>query len=65
MARRDDFPGFEAALPILGRDGTLAHSVPPESPVRGHARAKTGTYVVENGLTGEHVLTSKALAGYL
>lgn len=65
MARRDDFAAFEAALPILGRDGTLAHSVAPESPARGHVRAKTGTYVVDNALTGEHVLTSKALAGYL
>ncbi len=65
MAKRDDFVGFEAALPILGRDGTLAESVAPESPARGHVRAKTGTYVVQNGLTGGHVLTSKALAGYL
>ena len=65
MAKRDDFVGFEAALPILGRDGTLALSVVPESPARGHVRAKTGTYVVQNGLTGGHVLTSKALAGYL
>ncbi len=65
MSKRQDFAGFEAALPILGRDGTLATSVAPDSPARGHARAKTGTYVVQNGLTGEHVLTSKALAGYL
>ena len=52
-------------MPVLGRDGTLARAVRPDSPARGHARAKTGTYCVENGLTGEVVLTSKALAGYL
>jgi D-alanyl-D-alanine carboxypeptidase/D-alanyl-D-alanine-endopeptidase (penicillin-binding protein 4) len=65
MAARPDFPAFEAALPVLGRDGTLAEAVPPGSPARGHARAKTGTYYVENGLDGSAVLTSKALAGYL
>jgi D-alanyl-D-alanine carboxypeptidase/D-alanyl-D-alanine-endopeptidase (penicillin-binding protein 4) len=65
MAARPDFPAYEAALPVLGRDGTLARSVAPDSPARGHARAKTGTYFVDNGLTGEAVLTSKALAGYL
>ena len=36
-----------------------------DSPARGHAHAKTGTYFVENKLTGTVVLTSKALAGYL
>ena len=65
MASRPDFPAFEAALPILGRDGTLAHAVAAESPARGHAHAKTGTYWVDNELTGKAVLTSKALAGYL
>jgi D-alanyl-D-alanine carboxypeptidase/D-alanyl-D-alanine-endopeptidase (penicillin-binding protein 4) len=65
MAARADFPAFDVALPILGRDGTLAKAVGPDSPVRGHVRAKTGTYWVENRLTGRAVLTSKALAGYL
>lgn len=65
MASRPDFPSFEAALPVLGRDGTSADHVPPDSPVRGHVRAKTGTFWVENGLNGRAVLTSKALAGYM
>ncbi len=65
LAERSDFPAFEAALPVLGRDGTLARSVPHDSPARGHARAKTGTYWVENGLDGKAILTSKALAGYM
>jgi D-alanyl-D-alanine carboxypeptidase/D-alanyl-D-alanine-endopeptidase (penicillin-binding protein 4) len=65
LSVRPDFPAFEAALPVLGRDGTLARSVDRDSPARGHARAKTGTYWVENGLDGNAVLTSKALAGYM
>jgi len=65
MAARPDFPAYNAALPVLGRDGTLARAVAPESPARGHVRAKTGTYFVDNELTGKTVLTSKALAGYL
>lgn len=63
--RKAEFSAFESALPILGRDGTLAKSVGPESPARGHVRAKTGTFWVVNDLTGHVVLTSKALAGYL
>ncbi len=65
LAVRPDFPAFEAALPVLGRDGTLARSVTHDSPARGHVRAKTGTFWVENGLDGKSVLTSKALAGYM
>jgi D-alanyl-D-alanine carboxypeptidase/D-alanyl-D-alanine-endopeptidase (penicillin-binding protein 4) len=65
MARRPDFAAYDAALPVLGRDGTLAHAVSSDSPARGHIRAKTGTYWVQNDLTGKAVLTSKALAGYM
>jgi D-alanyl-D-alanine carboxypeptidase/D-alanyl-D-alanine-endopeptidase (penicillin-binding protein 4) len=65
MATRPEFAVFDAALPILGRDGTLAKAVANDSPARGHAHAKTGTYFVANELDGTTVLTSKALAGYL
>ena len=65
MAARPEFAAYDAALPILGRDGTLARAVGTDSPARGHARAKTGTYFVINDLDGKAVLTSKALAGYL
>jgi D-alanyl-D-alanine carboxypeptidase/D-alanyl-D-alanine-endopeptidase (penicillin-binding protein 4) len=65
MAARRESAAFEAALPILGRDGTLARSIAPDSPVRGHVHAKTGTYWVDNELDGKAVLISKALAGYL
>ncbi|HEY2158014.1 MAG TPA: D-alanyl-D-alanine carboxypeptidase, partial [Isosphaeraceae bacterium] len=63
MAARPDYPAYESALPVLGRDGTLAKAVDPDSPARGHARAKTGTYWLDNPLNGKSVLTSKALAG--
>jgi len=63
LATRPDYPAFEAALPVLGRDGTLAKAVGPDSPARGHARAKTGTYWVTDELSGKAILTSKALAG--
>ncbi len=65
IADHPDGAVFEAALPILGRDGTAARHVDPESPVRGHVRAKTGSYYVGDALTGRTVLTSKALAGYM
>jgi serine-type D-Ala-D-Ala carboxypeptidase/endopeptidase (penicillin-binding protein 4) len=65
MAARPDFPVYDSALPVLGRDGTLAKAVMPESTARGHARAKTGTFWVDNALDGRPILVSKALAGYL
>ncbi len=65
LAKRPDFPAYEAALPVLGRDGTLARAVGKESPARGHVRAKTGTYWVDDGLNNTVILTSKALAGYM
>jgi D-alanyl-D-alanine carboxypeptidase/D-alanyl-D-alanine-endopeptidase (penicillin-binding protein 4) len=65
MAARPEFAAFDAALPILGRDGTLAKAVASDNPAREHAHAKTGTYFVGNELDATVVLTSKALAGYL
>jgi D-alanyl-D-alanine carboxypeptidase/D-alanyl-D-alanine-endopeptidase (penicillin-binding protein 4) len=65
MADRPDYSSFEAALPILGVDGTLAKSVGPDSPAKGHAKAKTGTYWNDNAVNGKSVITSKALAGVI
>ncbi|HWB08898.1 MAG TPA: D-alanyl-D-alanine carboxypeptidase/D-alanyl-D-alanine-endopeptidase [Pirellulales bacterium] len=65
MAKRDDFPVFERALPVLGQDGTLARAVPPESAARGKVLAKTGTLFWHNRMNGGSILTSKALAGYM
>lgn len=65
MAKRADFPSYEAALPVLGVDGTLASVVTNESPAKGKVRAKTGTLSWKNTMNDSHLLTSKALAGYL
>jgi D-alanyl-D-alanine carboxypeptidase/D-alanyl-D-alanine-endopeptidase (penicillin-binding protein 4) len=65
MQSRPGYNAFYEAMPILGRDGTLAKAVESTNPARGHVRAKTGTYYLENELTGKTILTSKALAGYM
>jgi D-alanyl-D-alanine carboxypeptidase/D-alanyl-D-alanine-endopeptidase (penicillin-binding protein 4) len=65
MQQRPGFTAFYSGLPILGRDGTLAKAVDLDSPARGHVRAKTGTYYVDNDLSGRTMLTSKALGGYI
>jgi D-alanyl-D-alanine carboxypeptidase/D-alanyl-D-alanine-endopeptidase (penicillin-binding protein 4) len=64
MAGRPDFAVYRDALPILGVDGTLSTTVPPDSPARGKVRAKTGTLVASNLMNRSALLTSKALAGY-
>jgi D-alanyl-D-alanine carboxypeptidase/D-alanyl-D-alanine-endopeptidase (penicillin-binding protein 4) len=65
MATRPDAALYQAALPTLGVDGTLASAVPPDSPARGKVHAKTGTLFWENTMNGRYVVTSKALAGYM
>ncbi len=65
MAKRPDFEVYEAALPVLGVDGTLATSVDAKSAARGAVHAKTGTLLWENTMNGTMLLTSKALAGYM
>ncbi|MCC6417403.1 MAG: D-alanyl-D-alanine carboxypeptidase/D-alanyl-D-alanine-endopeptidase [Gemmataceae bacterium] len=65
LARRPDWKAFEAALPVLGVDGTLADVVGKMSPARGAVKAKTGTYYWVDLLNGRTLLTSKALAGTL
>jgi len=63
MSTRSDAGAYQAALPILGVDGTLAEAVGPDSPARGKVFAKTGTYFWDNTMNNRIVLTSKALAG--
>jgi D-alanyl-D-alanine carboxypeptidase/D-alanyl-D-alanine-endopeptidase (penicillin-binding protein 4) len=63
LAKRPDYPAFEAGLPILGVDGTLASAVPAGSPARGHVHAKTGTLFWYDRMNDRNLLTSKALAG--
>ena len=63
MSKRPDFPAFHAALPILGKDGTLAQ-IQTESPAAGHVHAKTGTFAVGDPLNKGVFVTAKGLAGY-
>ena len=56
-------PAFVEALPILGRDGTLA-DVLSNAPVAGHAQIKTGNRVVPNG-AGQINVLGNSLAGYV
>lgn len=64
MSKRPDFQFFYAALPVLGRDGTL-FDIQPDSPAAGHVSAKTGTYGVDDPLNRRVLVTGKGLAGYL
>jgi N-acyl-D-amino-acid deacylase len=61
---RPDYPVFFHALPILGRDGTLA-KIQTNSPGAGHVFAKTGTFGSEDKLSGKLMLNGKGLAGYV
>jgi D-alanyl-D-alanine carboxypeptidase/D-alanyl-D-alanine-endopeptidase (penicillin-binding protein 4) len=54
---------FVDALPILGRDGTLAN-VLSRAPVAGHSQMKTGNRVVGNE-AGQIMVLGNSLAGYV
>lgn len=61
---RPDYEVFFHALPILGKDGTLA-KIQKENPGAGHVFAKTGTFGSEDRLNGRAMLNGKGLAGYV
>ena len=61
---RPDYEVFFKALPILGKDGTLA-KIQTNSPGAGHVFAKTGTFGSEDKLNGKMMLNGKGLAGYV
>lgn len=63
-ATRPDYPTFLKALPVLGRDGTLAE-IQPASPAAGHVFAKTGEFDSEDKLNGRLMLNARGLAGYV
>jgi PBP4 family serine-type D-alanyl-D-alanine carboxypeptidase len=64
MAKQKDFPVFENALPVLGRDGTL-WKIQTGSPAAGHVFAKTGTFGSYDALNKRLMLNAKGLAGYI
>jgi len=61
---RPDYDVFFHALPIHGKDGTLA-KIQPQNPGAGHVFAKTGTFGSENRLNENLMLNGKGLAGYV
>jgi len=61
---RPDYQVFFKALPILGKDGTLA-KIQINSPGASHVFAKTGTFGSEDKLSGKMMLNGKGLAGYV
>jgi D-alanyl-D-alanine carboxypeptidase/D-alanyl-D-alanine-endopeptidase (penicillin-binding protein 4) len=64
MMKQKDSRSFHDALPILGRDGTLADTL-RNSPAAGKLHAKTGTHVGGDLLNEQLVVDGKGLAGYL
>ena len=64
MSKQKSYPTFYRALPILGKDGTLA-KIQTDSPAAGHVHAKTGTYAVYDALNKKLMITGKGLAGYM
>lgn len=64
MEKRSDFKAFLAALPVLGKDGTL-WNIQTESNAAGHVFAKTGTFAVGDPLNRRLLVTGKGLAGYM
>src|SRR5215467_11373507 len=61
---RPDYEAFFKALPILGKDGTLA-KIQVDSPGAGHVFAKTGTFGSEDKLNSKLMLNGKGLVGYV
>lgn len=64
MAKQKDFDKYHAALPVLGRDGTL-WNIQVESPAAGKVHAKTGTYGENDLLNRGMMVDGKGLAGYI
>jgi D-alanyl-D-alanine carboxypeptidase/D-alanyl-D-alanine-endopeptidase (penicillin-binding protein 4) len=61
---RPDFQVLFKALPVLGKDGTLA-KIQTDNPAAGHVFAKTGTFGSEDRLNSRMMLNGKGLAGYV
>jgi D-alanyl-D-alanine carboxypeptidase/D-alanyl-D-alanine-endopeptidase (penicillin-binding protein 4) len=64
ISKQKYFEGFQKALPILGKDGTL-HDIQTNSPAAGHVFAKTGTWTESDLLNQDVFVGGKGLAGYI
>lgn len=65
MATRPDFAVYHDSLPVLGVDGTEATSIPPDSPLRGKAAAKSGTTAAGDLMHERLILMTRGSAGYM
>ena len=65
MAKQPYFKIYHDALPALGVDGTEADAIPPTSPIRGLAYAKSGTVVIGDLLHFRPFQVSEGLVGYV
>jgi D-alanyl-D-alanine carboxypeptidase/D-alanyl-D-alanine-endopeptidase (penicillin-binding protein 4) len=54
---------FRSALPVLGKDGTLA-LIQVNAPAAGKVSAKTGTFSSYDPLNRRSIVHAKGLAGY-
>ena len=61
---RPDYDVLFHALPVLGKDGTLA-KIQKDNSGAGHVFAKTGTYGSGDRLNDKMMLNGKGLAGYV
>lgn len=64
MRKQPTFSDFYAALPVMGRDGTL-FKIQRKSPAAGNVHAKTGTWGGKDLLNRRSMITAKGLAGYM
>lgn len=64
MGKRPDAAAWQATLPILGVDGSLAR-VQANGPAAGRVFAKTGTLGDWDGFNRRFVLPTKALGGFI
>jgi N-acyl-D-amino-acid deacylase len=64
MSKQKDYADFYRALPVLGKDGTLA-KIQVNSSAAGHVHAKTGTYGSYDALNKKLMVAGKGLAGYM
>jgi serine-type D-Ala-D-Ala carboxypeptidase/endopeptidase (penicillin-binding protein 4) len=64
MAARPDVAAWQAALPILGVDGSLAQ-VQAGGPATGKVFAKTGSLGAPDFFNDRFLLPTKALGGYM
>jgi D-alanyl-D-alanine carboxypeptidase/D-alanyl-D-alanine-endopeptidase (penicillin-binding protein 4) len=64
MSRRPDAAAWQATMPILGVDGSLAQ-VQPGGPATGKVFAKTGTLGGQDLFNERYLFPTKALGGYM